>query len=119
MPPASTLLGGQPFVGMSYGIGGNRLQGDVTSSSGVQISRSDTLCAGTDLCPFSSLGWTQGNDNWMVYLTGDIPVGAYQASRLDNIGIGHAAIDAGAGYTYYDAKTGVEFSAVAGLTHDW
>lgn len=95
--PESTLFGGQPFIGLSFGIGGNRLQGDVTGSSGVQISRSDTLYAGTDLYPFSSLGWTRGNDNWMVYLTGDIPVGAYQASRLANIGIGHAAIDGGAG----------------------
>ena len=117
--PESTLLGGQPFVGLSFGVGGNRLQGDVTGSSGVQIRRSDTLYDGTDLYPFSSLGWTRGNDNWMVYLTGDIPVGAYQAPRLANIGIGHAAIDGGAGYTYYDAKTGVEFSVVAGLTHNW
>jgi hypothetical protein len=118
--PESTLLGGQPFVGLSFGIGGNHLRGDLTGSpTGVQISRSDTLYAGTDLYPFSSLGWTQGNDNWMVYLTGDIPVGAYQASRLANIGIGHAAIDGGVGYTYYDAKTGAEFSAVVGLTYNW
>jgi hypothetical protein len=118
--PEATVLGGQPFIGLSFGTGGNRLQGDVTSApAGVQISRTDTLSAGTDLYPFSSLGWTRGNDNWMVYLTGDIPTGAYQAPRFANIGIGHAAIDGGGGYTYYDAKTGLEFSAVAGLTYNW
>ena len=118
--PQTTLFGGQPFIGLSFGIGGNRVRGDVTLlPSGVQVSRSDTLYAGTDLYPFASLSWARGNDNWMAYTTGDIPVGAYRASRLANIGIGHAAIDAGAGYTYYDAKNELEASAVAGVTYNW
>jgi hypothetical protein len=40
----------------------------------------------------------------------------YSSSNLANIGIGHGAIDGGVGYTYFDPKTGHEFSAVAGLT---
>jgi len=115
-----TILGGQPFVGLSFGLGGNRVQAEVSLDRlPAQAFRSDTLWAGTDLYPFASLGWTRGNDNWMVYLTGDIPTGAYQASRLADIGIGHGAIDAGGGYTYLDAKTGMEFSAVAGITYNW
>ena len=55
----------------------------------------------------------------MAYLTGDIPVGAYESNRLANLGIGHAAIDAGGGYTYLNDKTGLEFSAVAGITYNW
>ena len=55
----------------------------------------------------------------MIYITGDIPMGAYSAQRLSNIGIGHGAIDAGGGYTYLNQKTGFEFSAVAGLTGNW
>ena len=55
----------------------------------------------------------------MVYVTGDIPVGDYDPDRLANIGIGHAAIDAGYGYTYFDTKTGHEFSAVLGLTYNF
>jgi hypothetical protein len=115
-----TILGGQPFVGLSFGVGGNRIEADVASERlTTQPFHSDTLWAGTDLYPFASLGWTRGNDNWMAYLSGDIPTGAYQASRLANIGIGHGAIDAGGAYTYYDAKSGMEFSAVAGLTYNW
>ena len=53
-----------------------------------------------------------------TYLTGDIPVGAYDSSRLANLGIGHAAIDSGGGYTYLNPATGHEFSAVAGLTYN-
>ena len=118
--PATPLFGGQSYYGLSWGLGGNRMHADVTISAvASQINRSDTLWAGTDLYPFASLGWTHGNDNWMAYLTGDIPSGAYQASRLANIGIGHAALDAGGGYTYYDSKSGAEFSAVAGLTYNW
>ncbi|MGT2492460.1 transporter [Cupriavidus basilensis] len=43
-----------------------------------------------------------------------MPTGAYNSQRLANIGIGHAAIDAGAGYTYLNEKTGHEFSVVMG-----
>jgi len=39
-----------------------------------------------------------------------VPVGAYDSTRLSNIGIGHGAIDAGVGYTYLNPQTGHEFS---------
>jgi hypothetical protein len=35
--------------------------------------------------------------------------------RLANLGLGHAAIDAGGGYTYFNPQTGNEFSAVLGF----
>src|SRR4051794_8549294 len=44
--------------------------------------------------------------------------GKYDPLRLANFGIGHGGIDGGAGYTYFDPKTGYEFSAVAGLTYN-
>jgi len=49
---------------------------------------------------------------------GDLPVGTYDPSRLANLGIGHGAMDAGFGYTYFDSKTGHEFSFVTGLTYN-
>ncbi|MET0669919.1 MAG: transporter [Xanthobacteraceae bacterium] len=55
----------------------------------------------------------------MTYITGDIPVGAYEPQRLANLGIGHAAIDGGAGYTYFNPQTGHELSAVGGLTYNF
>jgi Putative MetA-pathway of phenol degradation len=39
--------------------------------------------------------------------------------RLANLGLGHNAIDAGGGYTYFDTKTGIEFSAVLGFTYNF
>lgn len=66
-----------------------------------------------------TLKWNAGVHNYMTYVTGDIPVGAYNPSRLSNIGIGHGAIDTGAGYTYLNPATGHEFSGVAGFTYNF
>ena len=55
----------------------------------------------------------------MVYGTGDVPVGDYSTKRLANLGLGHAAIDGGLGYTYLNPANGLEFSAVAGLTYNF
>jgi hypothetical protein len=112
------ILGGQPYVALGWGPGTNRTSVDIAISP-FERTRSDSITGGTDLYPFASLAWANGNDNWMTYVTGDIPTGAYQSSRLSNLGIGHGAIDAGDGYTYLNDKTGLEFSAVAGLTYNW
>jgi hypothetical protein len=45
--------------------------------------------------PQFAIRWNAGVNNWMTYLTGDIPVGAYNSTRLANLGIGHGAVDAG------------------------
>jgi hypothetical protein len=72
-----------------------------------------------DLLPMFQLKWNAGVNNFMTYVTGDVPVGAYQSTRLANIGLGHWAIDAGGGYTYFDPKTGHEASAVLGFTYNF
>ena len=41
-----------------------------------------------------------------------------QSNRLSNLGIGHGAIDAGGGYTYFNPQTGHEFSGVLGFTYN-
>ena len=55
----------------------------------------------------------------MTYLSLNVPVGSYNPDRIANLGIGHAAIDWGAAYTYLDPDSGWEFSALAGLTYNW
>jgi hypothetical protein len=57
--------------------------------------------------------------NTMIYTTGNIPSGTYEANRLANLSLGFVAVDAGAGYTYLDTKTGNEFSIVGGLTYNF
>ena len=69
--------------------------------------------------PAGSLRWNNGVHNYMTYMTGDIPVGAYDSTRLSNLGIGHGALDGGGGYTYFNPQTGHEFSAVLGFTYNF
>lgn len=87
------------------------------------FSRSDSIGDAVfgigDLYPQLSLRWNFGVYNFMTYATGDIPVGSYSSTRLSNIGIGHGAVDAGGGYTYFNPETGHEFSGVLGFTYNF
>ncbi len=127
---ATPVLGGQATVSLmaAYGVVGTSLAGTlaggVTGPFGntVPFSRSDAISDTTwgfgDLAPMFQLKWNVGVNNFMTYVTGDIPVGAYQSTRLSNIGIGHGAFDAGGGYTYFNPQTGREVSGVLGFTYN-
>jgi len=118
-------LGGQAAIAIGgfVGHGTTSLSGTVTASIPPfgfvrSDSISDSVTGVGDLYPLVSLKWNQGVNNFMVYGTGDIPVGAYNSSSLANLGIGHGAVDAGAGYTYFDQAAGHEFSIVGGFTYN-
>jgi hypothetical protein len=128
---ATPVLGGQASVSLmaAYGVVGTSLAGTlsgvVTGPLGNSFpfgprfdSISDTTWGFGDLAPMFQLKWNAGVHNYMTYITGDIPVGAYQSTRLSNIGIGHGAIDAGGGYTYFNPQTGHELSGVLGFTYN-
>jgi hypothetical protein len=127
---AAPVLGGQATVGL-MGIYGRSstsedatlntasLSGPFALAGSQSYSASDSVTGFGDLVPQSSLRWNAGVHNYIIYATGDIPVGAYDPSRLSNIGIGHGALDGGLGYTYYDVRSGHEFSAVADLTSNF
>ena len=119
------VFGGQFALSMMGLVG--RTIGDVSgtltaSSGGLPVTRQGTIDQGRtgfgDLYPQATLKWNSGVNNWMTYLTGDIPVGMYSSTSLANLGIGHGAIDGGVGYTYLDEKSGHELSAVMGLTYN-
>jgi hypothetical protein len=122
---ATPFLGGQASLGLMMGYGNNNtsLNASATASTALipfSITRSVALQQDTsgfaDLIPLFADRWNAGVNNYMIYLTGDIPVGLYSSSNLANIGLGHGAIDGGVGYTYFNEKTGHEFSAVLGFT---
>jgi hypothetical protein len=122
---ATPVFGGQLAVGMTGIVGTNDTNLDGTITAGVggftvtkQGSISDTTTGFGDLYPIASLRWNSGVNNYMVYATGDIPVGDYSSSQLANLGIGHGAVDGGVGYTYFDPTKGHEFSFVTGLTYN-
>jgi hypothetical protein len=107
---ATPVLGGQASASLMGIYGSNStslaglLTGTLTTPGGATpFSRFDSidssLTAFGDLYPTFQLKWNAGVNNFMTYVTGDIPVGAYQSTRLANIGIGHWAADTGFGYT--------------------
>jgi hypothetical protein len=122
---ATPIFGGQFALGMFSIVGNNStaLDGTLTLAAGPftimrQGSISQTAFGAGDLYPVASMRWNSGVNNWMVYGTGDIPVGEYSPTNLANFGIGHGAVDVGGGYTYFDQKVGHEFSAVSGFTYN-
>jgi hypothetical protein len=129
---ATPVLGGQASASLlgAYGNNSTSLAGSLTGTlalpGGVTApfptrfdSISSSLTAFGDLIPQFALKWNSGVNNYMTYVTADLPAGAYESTRLANLGIGHWAIDAGGGYTYFDPKTGHEFSAVLGFTYNF
>jgi hypothetical protein len=123
---ATPVLGGQLAVQMGTIVGTTsaNVNGTLTASLPPFTlmrtdSISDTVVGFGDLYPLASLKWNMGVNNFMTYVTGDIPVGNYSSTSLANLGLGHGAIDAGGGYTYFNPATGHEFSAVAGFTYNF
>lgn len=117
------IFGGQPAFGMTALVGRNMTSVDATliSPEGGTLSgsRSDRVGGFGDLSPYATVKWNHEVHNIMVYASAGIPVGAYNTDRLAALGLGHWAVDGGGGYTYYNEKAGIEFSAVVGLTYNF
>jgi hypothetical protein len=123
---ATPVFGGQLAVSVAswFGRSSASISGSLTSAAGPIVTThtgmiEDALTSYGDVIPTATLRWNQGVNNFMTYVTGDIPSGDYDPMRLANIGLGHGVIDAGGGYTYFNPATGNEFSGVAGLTYNF
>jgi hypothetical protein len=120
---ATPVPGGHWAVGVTeiFGRSSADISGTLTAAAGPFSTTSmgsigDSLTSAGDSYPIMSLKWNNGVNN---YMTGNIPVGDYDSTRLANLGIGHGAIDTGGGYTYFNPATGYEFSGVAGFTYNF
>ena len=103
------VLGGQFALSLA-GIVGSLDVGGEAKLGPLSIKKDDSVFGIGDLYPTMSIRRNQGTNNFLTYLTGVIPVGAYQEGRIANLSIHHVAIDGGAGYTYLNPATGREFS---------
>jgi len=119
---ASPVGGAQASIGVGVGAGHVRVKVNATLSgpfgNAVSGAETDSLDGIADLYPTASLKWHQGENNFMLYTMGGVPVGSYSPNQLANLGTNHGSIDGGGGYTYFNPKTGWEFSAVLGFTYN-
>lgn len=117
------LDGGQLSLSALTGIGHSKgtVSGTLTGPNGNTLSgeASDSVTGMADIFLQGTLKWNVGVNNYMTYAMTSLPLGTYDEDSLANLGLGHSAIDGGAGYTYFNPKTGHEFSAVAGLTYNF
>jgi hypothetical protein len=123
---ATPVLGGQATILMLVPFGRSQASVDATLTGAlgpIGFTRSGSLSVSVtgfaDLVPQFNLRWNAGVHNFMTYITGNLTVGAYDATRIANLGIGHNAIDGGGAYTYFNPKTGQEFSATLGFTYNF
>ena len=73
-----------------------------------------------DLLPLASLRWNNGVHNVMTYMTGDIPVGAYDfRPAVESSASGTARSTPAAVTPISIRQTGHEFSAVLGFTYNF
>jgi len=120
---ATPVLGGQAAVAI-VGVPGHvkiGVDATLTGPNGGTISgtRSDSRTTWADVFYQGTLKWNHGVHNTMAYVTGNIPSGTYDPTRLANLSLGFVAVDGGVGYTYLDPKSGHEFSIVGGLTYNF
>ncbi len=123
---ATPVLGGQANVLLVVPYGRSQASVDATLTGSVGpfgFTRSGSLSESAtgfgDLVPQFNVRWNQGVNNFLAYITGNLTTGVYSSTSIANLGIGHNAIDAGGAYTYFDPKTGHEFSAALGFTYNF
>jgi hypothetical protein len=90
---ATPFLGGQASVSLiaAYGANDTHLNGTLAGAVGPipfmkTIDLQQTTSGVGDLIPQFAVRWNAGVNNYMAYLTGDIPVGDYNSTNLANIG---------------------------------
>ena len=123
---ATPVLGGQATMALLVPFGRSQAAVDATLTGALgpigftrSGSLSDSVTGFGDVVPQFNVRWNAGVHNFMTYITGNFTVGAYDPTRLANLGIGHNAIDGGGGYTYFNPQTGHELSAVLGFTYNF
>lgn len=116
-----SLWGGRPSLGLGIGGGRSRSTAEATLTmpwtGAISGAQRDAVTGLTDIYPTANVKWNQGANNFMVYASGVLPVGSHRQSRLANTGANRWAMDAGAGYTYFDLKQRMELSVVGGMNY--
>ena len=119
----TAVAGGQGALGFAAVLGDMHVgaAATLTGPGGAIVTKdeSDSTTAVGDLYPTFSIKWNHGVHNAMLYFAAGVPVGNYKEGRLANLGLNHWSADSGGAYTFYNPKSGHEFSLTGGLTYNF
>lgn len=118
--PDLRILGGSPgfsavvpYVGLrsrhQSTVVGNDGSSRLDETLGTANSLGDTYYS-------AMLGWHSGESHWTVFVTAFMPTGYYVPHQLGITGLNRPAIDVTGAFTYLGAETGLELTALLGMT---
>jgi hypothetical protein len=122
------VLGGAAGVGVLVPVGWQDISADLdvlatlTLPDGREFTAGDRFSINDDTFNFGDpvllafLGWNRGNWHWKLQGMLNVPIGAYDADNVANMGFNYWAFDASAAATWLDPTIGWEASAYTGLT---
>ena len=122
------VLGGGFGVGVLAPVGWQDISADInvlatltlpdgrTFNAGDRFSFNDDTFNFGDPVLMAFLGWNRGPWHWKLTGMLNVPIGAYDAADIANMGFNRWAFDAHAAVTWLDPAVGFEVSAVAGFT---
>lgn len=121
----TTLWGGQPYVTVTlpYVVGSLSFSGEL--ANGFAGGFTDDQSGFGDVTITPAVGYHSGNNHWIYALSVFLPTGYYEPATFDlaareasvlSFGKNRWAVTPTVGYTNFNPKTGLEFSASAGIT---
>ncbi|MCK0198541.1 transporter [Ancylobacter sp. 6x-1] len=114
------ILGGNLALGLIVPFGRPDVSADILVSPAnfapVERRVTDDALAFGDPVLSAALGWHSGNWHWNITGLLNVPVGDYREGEIANLAFHRWAGDISGAVTWLDAASGLELSAVAGLT---
>jgi hypothetical protein len=122
------VLGGGFGLGVLVPVGWQDISADIdalatltlpdgrTFSRGARFEVDDSTFNFGDPVLMAFLGWNRGAWHWKVTGLLNVPIGAYDAADLANMGFNRWGFDASGAITWLDPSIGFEVSTIAGFT---
>ena len=83
---------------------------------GRHLEQEQTITGFADTELTAMLGWHAGEQHWRLAVSGFVPTGNYDGTRIAQTSLNRPALDIKGAYTFLSLKTGLEASAALGVT---
>jgi len=116
-----TVAGGNLALGAVLPVGRVRVSAGLEYDSPgtknvIATSLNDSATVLGDPVVSATLGWHAGNFHWSATVLVNTPAGQYRNGQLANLAVHHWGTDLSGAVTWFDPGTGIDLSAVVGMT---